>query len=351
MLFSKYRVQRNLPKNFERKDLSIFKHELDRKFKLIFLINRKNVSINNYKFYLLSYFQFGSKFWRMVELTSLQKFKEFIKNSLSLFEINNEKKEIIVIEEASWVINEKSHNYFHWYCDVLQRLEYLVEKNALEGQKIKPILLSENYLNKNYIQAVLKDFDIPHLYLDKRKIYKIKNLDISTHAAPSGNYDPRIINKISKNFKKKYLEAETLEKDESHNRIWISRNLAGKRRIKNMEDISEILEKFDFKVIDFQDMSIKDQVNLVNKSDILGGIHGAGLTNMLFLEKDKRVLEVRGIGDKNNNCFFSLASELSLDYYYFLAKVEDDDFYGSDYFVEPESFNRFLSSILGDLND
>ena len=71
-----------------------------------------------------------------------------------------------------------------------------------------------------------------------------------------------------------------------------------------MEDISEILEKFDFKVIDFQDMSIKDQVILVNKSDILGGIHGAGLTNMLFLEKDKRVVEVRGIGDKNNIASF-----------------------------------------------
>ena len=99
MLFSKYRVQRNLPKNFEKKDLSIFKHELDRKFKSIFLINRKNVLINNYKFYLLSYFQFGSKFWRMVELTSLQKFKEFIKNSLSLFEINNEKKKQLLLKK------------------------------------------------------------------------------------------------------------------------------------------------------------------------------------------------------------------------------------------------------------
>ena len=62
-----------------------------------------------------------------------------------------------------------------------------------------------------------------------------------------------------------------------------------------MEDISEILEKFDFKVIDFQDMSIKDQVILVNKSDILGGIHGAGLTNMLFLEKDKRLSKLGGL--------------------------------------------------------
>ncbi len=351
MLSTKYRVERNLPKNFKKKDLEIFEHELNRKFKSISLIKRKNIFIRNYKFYLLSYFQFGSKFWRMGELRSKEKFKEFIKNVLLLFQFNREKKEIIIIDEASWVINEKSHKYFHWYCDFLQRLEYLTEKNLLENQKTKPILLSENYLNKNYIQTVLRDFEIPHIYLDKKKIYKIKNLDIPSHAAPSGNYDPQIINKISDNFKKKYLETKVFEKNKSHNRIWISRNLAGKRHIKNMEEVSEILNQFDFNIVDFQDMSIKDQVNLINKSDTLGGIHGAGLTNMLFLEKGKSVIEVRGIGDKSNNCFFSLASELSLDYYYFLAKVDDDDFYGSDYYIEPKSFNKFLSSVLKELND
>lgn len=351
MLFFSYKVERRLPKNFKKKDIYIFKHELIRRFKSIYLINRKNVFINNNKFYFLSYLQFGSKFWRMGELNRLQKFKEFIKNLLSIFELNNEKKELIFIKEASWVINEKSHNYFHWYCDVLQRLEYLTEVNKQKNQKIKPILLDDNYLNKNYIQTVLRDFDIPHIYLDKNKMYKIKNLDISSHAAPSGNYDPRLINKLSENFKKKYLETELINNSASHNRIWISRKLAGKRRVLNMKEISEILKKYGFDIIDFQNLSIKDQVNLVNKADILGGIHGAGLTNMLFLEKNKMIIEVRGIGDKYNNCFFSLASELSLDYYYFLVKVENDNFYGSDYYVEPESFDRFLYSILEGLSD
>ena len=63
------------------------------------------------------------------------------------------------------------------------------------------------------------------------------------------------------------------------------------------------------------------------------------------------VIEIRGSGDKSNNCFFSLASELSLDYCYFLANVKDNNFYSSDYYIEPESFYKFLSSIFENLND
>ena len=346
-----YTVERILPKNFKKNDLDVFKHEINRKFKSIFIIQRKNIYIKNYKFYFLNYLQFGSKFWRMGELKLMQKIKEFLKNLLLLIDRNGEEKQSVVIEEASWVINEKSHNYFHWYCDVLQRLEYLIEFNLSKNKNIKPVLLSENYLNKNYIQPVLNDFDIPHMYLDSNKIYKIKNLDITSHAAPSGNYDPRIINKISEKFKLKYLETSLSDGVKSYNRTWISRSSAGKRRIKNMDEISETLKKFKFDIVDFQDMNIKDQVNIVNNSDVLGGVHGAGLTNMLFLEKNMSVIEIRGSGDKSNNCFFSLASELSLDYYYFLANVKDNNFYSSDYYIEPESFYKFLSSIFENLND
>ena len=59
------------------------------------------------------------------EFNRKQKFKVFIKNLYFLTKkLINE--EIIPLKEASWVINEKSHNYFHWYCDVFQRIEYLI---------------------------------------------------------------------------------------------------------------------------------------------------------------------------------------------------------------------------------
>ena len=63
---------------------------------------------------------------------------------------------------------------------------------------------------------------------------------------------------------------------------------------------------------------------------------------MLFLNENKDVIEIRGSGDYKNNCFYSLSSALDLNYYYFLAKVENNNFYGSDYFVDTRRFKSFL---------
>ena len=56
-----------------------------------------------------------------------RKLKTIVKN---LFLKNNHSK-IEIIKNASWIANEKSHNYFHWFGDALQRVEFLIEKNTL----------------------------------------------------------------------------------------------------------------------------------------------------------------------------------------------------------------------------
>ena len=45
------------------------------------------------------------------------------------------------------------------------------------------------------------------------------------------------------------------------------------------------------------------------------GIFGR-LTNMIFLNKNSNLIEIRHYGDKTNNAFFSLASAVGLNYYY-----------------------------------
>ena len=55
------------------------------------------------------------------------------------------------------------------------------------------------------------------------------------------------------------------------------------------------------------------------------GLHGAGLTNMLFMSEKTNVLELRNEEDSHNNCYFSLASDLNLDYYYQLNKGDRKD--------------------------
>lgn len=60
----------------------------------------------------------------------------------------------------------------------------------------------------------------------------------------------------------------------------------------------------------------------MQETKYLVSLHGAGLTNMLFMHKGGSVLELRKSDDSNNNCYFSLTSALDLNYYY--QKCEGD---------------------------
>lgn len=50
--------------------------------------------------------------------------------------------------------------------------------------------------------------------------------------------------------------------------------------------------------------------------------HGATLTNMLFMQEVKKVLELKSIRDSKTQCYFKLASALGLQYYYILNQGE-----------------------------
>jgi capsular polysaccharide biosynthesis protein len=51
--------------------------------------------------------------------------------------------------------------------------------------------------------------------------------------------------------------------------------------------------------------------------------HGAGLTNMLFVRGGGRVLELRHRADNVNNCYFTMASALGLEYFYQTCPSDD----------------------------
>ena len=85
-------------------------------------------------------------------------------------------------------------------------------------------------------------------------------------------------------------------------------------------------------------------------ADILVSLHGAGLTHMLWMKDSASILEIRARGDYQNNCYFSLASDLNFDYYYVLADKVNPSLstQQADYLIDSVSFKNQLMLMLAE---
>ncbi len=80
----------------------------------------------------------------------------------------------------------------------------------------------------------------------------------------------------------------------------------------------------------------------MQKTGSLIALHGAGLTNMLFMNANTKILEIRNEEDKHNNCYFSLASDLDIDYYYLLSKGDSIETHTVNVDVDIEKLEQII---------
>ena len=75
------------------------------------------------------------------------------------------------------------------------------------------------------------------------------------------------------------------------------------RTVSNFEIIEEVLKNT---ILNYSDLknTLLEKINLLNECKSLMGIFGSGLTNMIFLNKDSNVIEIRASEDRHNNAFF-----------------------------------------------
>jgi capsular polysaccharide biosynthesis protein len=195
--------------------------------------------------------------------------------------------------------------YFHWMTDALTRLI------ALEGEVENfPVLLPISYESYPYIVESLKLLGYEYVWYSPTKRVRIKELLLPSHTASPGNYNGTFLNKLRDRF------LGALSKTKPYRKIFISRSKATQRFISNEEEVISLLISFGFEIHVFEHYSLSKQVELMRDTQSLLGIHGAGLTNMLFMPSAGSVIELRNRGDQHNNCYFSMASELNHAYYY-----------------------------------
>lgn len=268
-------------------------------------------------------------------------FRSYLKSFLFLMRI----RKITRFKNILYVTNSNSHNFFHWSLDVLQKLEFIDQfRNELFNSKLK-IIIPCNHID-SYVKKSLKAFDLDIYFQKQNEIILSNGSILLPDIAPTGNYRKEIINKLS--YRMRYFWNKKNSNKKHKNKIYISRKNSIKRKLVNEDEIIPILKKNGFNILDFDELNFEKQLAYVLNSDVILSVHGASLTHMLWMKPGSKVLEIRAKNNINDNCYFTLASDLNHNYYYFVAektnKIKSNHL--SDLFVNKDSFELELKKYL-----
>ena len=320
---------RKLPKNINKLNIKNFSHELKKlipashtQVKLnVYLVNQSLVSFKNFTVF--------SKYTHYPNNKKIDVLKLCLNN---LYKGISKKRK--TYNQGIWIFDDKVDVYYHWLFDSLQRYLLIPER-----YKDYPVLVPEIY-NLKWVKEHLNFLGINHQVIEKNKIIKIKEIIIPSYAAPSGNFNKYLVTQLRNLYLKSVLN---LDEENKYERIWIDRNNS-RRDASNKNEIKNIISKYNFHSIDPADLEIQEVIKILNGAKIIAGLHGSGLANILFANKNATLIDIRERNDNYRNALFSLASDLGIEYYCFNETILDEE--NDSVYLDPQILEKLLGETL-----
>lgn len=222
------------------------------------------------------------------------------------------RRRVTLDEPALWVTDDWSHGYFHWLADALPRLlaarEYLSEA---------VLLLPARFRGLEFVASSLRAFAPRDVrFIKEGEVYFCRELLVPTQTPPSGEFNEPLIRELRALLVGFHAGGAEAGGDEGSVSVYISRARAPKRKVENEEEVVALVREFGYEVFYAEDLTFAEQVSVHARAGRLVSIHGAGLTNMLFMPEGGSVLEFRKEGHAYELCYFAMASALGLRYFY-----------------------------------
>jgi hypothetical protein len=264
-------------------------------------------------FYLQNSYLFGHK--GLILTSRHQVFQEFshhfgiatlkkflLKNPFYTFSKNIKKVEGV----GAILISPESHNYYHWLNDVLPRIR--LYEPVLD--KIDHFCIASNVPAK--FLAVLADFNIPQekiLLINEKEKLHFDYLYVSSLPGSEGRSPQWAVN---------YLQDKLIKTTDTapSKKVYLKRGPGIERRVLNEDAIIKTLQDTGFDIVDPDKLGIQEQINLMQQAKIVVSVHGAALSNLLFVKEGTAVIELFSPDYFRTDCYYTLSGILNLNYYY-----------------------------------
>lgn len=294
-----------LPVNIESDDIKLFEKDCKKEYKAVdvFELHNINLTPDGVIFKGVKVFQ---QFLIWPSHKQYYNFFYLVKNYIKRRKVKFKNDYVPVVCFDYW-----SSGYFHWICDFLPRIITLQhDLNNLV------VLLPEN-LNSVYVESSLKAIGVKHIHKFSVNTYlNCTKLIIPGYITPSGDTNPDIMLQLQQILLAYFKPGFATHNSQNFTNIYISRARTKGRKVLNEQAVIECLKRYDFKIIYFEDYTFEEQIFICYSAKNIIGIHGANLTNILFMQPGSNVLELRRFDDNVNNYYYTLATGIDLNYYY-----------------------------------
>ena len=201
-------------------------------------------------------------------------------------------------------------NYCHFILDVFS-MTYFLKK--INNKKIIILLPKFNLSSyHNFFFKIIKKSGYKIYFMDQNESILVNNFYvIEDFYHPVG-----LVNKYILNYLRFLVNSNTKIQKKV---LWITRT---KRRVLNEKQIVERLKiNYSVTIVDLEKISVAEQINLFNKHEVYIGPHGAGFTNIVFINSvyKRKLIEIfpEGLGTPT---YSMISSSQNIKHYSYVGK-------------------------------
>lgn len=310
LLFPAITIERRWPMNLDMADVGDFDYEqrFDTRYSFLKPVGEAWISSDSILY----------KRGKLVEETlahptyrSYYRLKHLVKKALTSRKVFLPRGAHYLLVTDSW-----SDSHFHWLTDAMPKLLALGVDRLREFTLLLP---DTEYMRRIATESIrLAGFDFAGIiFMSDSEFYRASDVSYITRLSKSGSMHDPLMKELQSLYTKNAGDRKRM--------IYISRRKARIRYVLNDDEVSSCLRDYGFETPLAEDLSLEDQIELFNSAKTILGIHGAGLTNALFMKAGGTVVELRKReGPIGNVCYWHLADSLDHRYYYFNGDSDRD---------------------------
>ena len=235
-------------------------------------------------------------------------------------------------------------NYYHWIHDALLRLHGAEDHLPSEVKYLVPPL-SQAFKRETLHMLGLHDEQL--VTFTGEEVWQCERLWFAS-LPPSGAEVPEAVSWLRERI---FSATATRPSSSARRRLYISRKGAVHGRVVNEDELVSVLESKGFEIIEPEQMSVAEQVQMFSQAEYIVAPHGAGQTNMVFAGpscKNLELLEPKWASDRTGaSAFWTLAETIGQPFAYVVCdSVSSSRGWRADLYVSPAVLENALASVL-----